>query len=421
MKKLLLLLCILTPLLLTAQENNWTIKSIEFEGLKKTNPKYLRQFLKSKEGSAFTKKGLENDIQQLWNAGTNQDVQVKIDSLSNQQVKLTFQLKEKKTLIPIVNFGGIDDNIWFQLGLTDFNWRGRGHQFLAFYQNNDMRHSGQVFYRIPYLNRKWGVAFDVLQWRSLEPLFFPEGTVQYNYDNFNVGATAIRNFNFKQRLELGASFFVEKYSKAEIQNIDNPPGPDGLQLPKTASKVEYIHNYINHNRFYLQGWDARGIWQVVYNLEDQTFFNSLILQARKFHRFGKRGNFALRARMGISTNNDTPFAPFVIDSRINLRGSGNRIERGTAQLILNMEYRHTLLDSDNWAIQGVAFSDMGNWRPPGGTLNQFLETDELRQFVGGGFRVIYKRIYNAIFRIDYGIDIYNQDQHGIVLGIGQYF
>ena len=307
------------------------------------------------------------------------------------------------------------------MGFIDFNWTGRGHQFLAFYQNTDNRHGGQLFYRIPYLNPKWGLAFNLLQWRSLEPLYFPEGAVSYNYDNLTVGLTAIRNFGFRKRLEVGVGFFQEKYQKDDNQILDNPPGPDDFQLPKASSKIEYIHNYVNYNDIYLSGWVARGIWQTVFNFDDQTVFNSLILEGRKFYRIGDKGNVAIRGRFGISTNNDSPFAPFVVDSRINLRGSGNRIERGTAQLILNMEYRQTLFNFDQLAVQVIAFSDLGNWRAPGGDLTQFFEKEELRHFVGGGVRLIYKRIYDAILRVDYGVDIYDGSQRGIVIGVGQYF
>lgn len=422
LKKIFTLFLFFTVFNLIAQQGDgWTIESIHFEGLEKTKESYLRQFLKSKEGDTFQTTHLQNDVQQLWNVGTNQKVAARIDSLPNQTVKITFQLKEKKTLLPIVNLGGIKDNVWFQLGLIDFNWLGRGHQFLAFYQNTDNRHGGQIFYRIPYLNRKWGLAFNLLQWRSLEPLYFSEGAVNYDYDNRNVGVTLIRNFNFRQSLELGASFFQEKYKKSESQFIDNPPGPTGLTLPKVSSKIEYIHNFLNYNDIYLNGWSGRAIWQTVYNINDKTIFNSLILQARKFHRFGKNGNLAIRGRFGISTNNDTPFAPFVVDSRVNLRGSGNRIERGTGQLILNIEYRHTLLNWNTWAMQMIGFSDLGNWRSPGGSLDQFFKKEELKHFVGGGFRLIYKRIYDATLRVDYGVDIYDRSQKGFVIGIGQYF
>ena len=145
------------------------------------------------------------------------------------------------------------------------------------------------------------------------------------------------------------------------------------------------------------------------------------MEGKKFLRLGKKGNLAIRTRFGISTNNNSPFAPFVVDSRVNLRGSGNRIERGTAQAILNIEYRHTFLNLSNWAIQGVIFTDLGNWRTPGGQLDELVSKDELRQFVGGGFRVLYKRIYDAVWRVDYGVDVFNKNQRGFVLGIGQYF
>ena len=407
--------------LLFSQREVWTIEAIEFEGLEKTKESYLRQFLKLREGEEFLTTHLQDDIQQLWNVGTNQRVAAQVDSLANQKVKITFQLKEKKTLLPILNFGGIKNNVWFQAGFIDFNWLGRGHQFLAFYQNTDSRHGGQIYYRIPYLNQKWGMAFNLLQWRSREPLYFPEGSVDYDYDNFSLGTTVIRNFGFRKRLELGAGFFRENYKKNESQTLDNPPGPEALVQPKISSKVEYIHNFLDYHDFYLKGWAGRGIWQTVYNFDDGTIFNSLILEGKKFHRFGRKGNLALRTRLGISTNNDSPFAPFVVDSRVNLRGSGNRIERGTAQAILNVEYRHTFLDLNNWAVQGVVFTDLGNWRTPGGELNELLSTGELRQFVGGGFRIIYKRIYDAVLRVDYGVDIFDKNQKGIVLGIGQYF
>ncbi len=76
--------------------------------------------------------------------------------------------------------------------------------------------------------------------------------------------------------------------------------------------------------------------------------------------------FAARLRFGIATNNDTPFAPFVLDSYINIRGSGNRIERGTAALILNLEFRQTFFETAKFGGQLVAFSDTVFWRNPEG-------------------------------------------------------
>jgi len=358
MPRILLFLLFSFSIPLSAQQV-WTIEAVEFEGLKKTKPSFLKKFIQSKEDQVFITKQLQNDIQRLKNLSLHYPITAEIDSLPNQKVKITFQFTEKKTLLPIINLGGIRENIWYQVGFTDFNFLGRGHQFLAFYQNSDKRSGGQLFYRVPYLNKKWGLA-----------------------------------------LSLGGSIFQEFYKKNENQTLLNPPGPEELSLWKTSSKVEYIDSRINYDDFYLEGISWRGIWQTVYTFDNKSLFNSLIFQVRKFKRFGRNGNLAARLRFGISTNNDSPFAPFVVDSRVNLRGSGNRIERGTGQLILNIEYRQTIRQLNNWAFQGVVFSDLGNWRSPGGTLNEFFERKELRQFVGGGFRLIYRRIFNSIIRVD---------------------
>ena len=129
----------------------------------------------------------------------------------------------------------------------------------------------------------------------------------------------------------------------------------------------------------------------------------------------------MRLRLAISTNNNTPFAPFVVDSHVNIRGVGNRIDRGTAQVVFNAEYRHTIFDTNKWAAQSVVFSDSGTWRKPGGELSDLLNSEQFRQFIGGGIRIIYKKYYGAVFRVDYGVDIFNKKQRGVVLGLGQYF
>ena len=73
------------------------------------------------------------------------------------------------------------------------------------------------------------------------------------------------------------------------------------------------------------------------------------------------------------------------------------------------------------AVQLVGFSDIGAWRSPGGKLEELVSNEEARFFVGAGFRVIYKNAYNAILRVDYGIDIFDMNERGLVIGTGQYF
>jgi len=106
---------------------------------------------------------------------------------------------------------------------------------------------------------------------------------------------------------------------------------------------------------------------------------------------------------------------------VNIRGIGNRIDRGTAQVVINTEYRHTLSFKKKWAVQLTGFADVGTWRNPGGELKDLVNPDQFRLFVGGGVRFIYHQIYGAVLRIDYGIDTFNPNQRGLVIGLGQYF
>lgn len=408
---------------LLAQEGLSTnrISKIEFSGLKRTQTSYLGHYIQSKVGETISDSLLQVDVQKLKNVASIGNAKYRLEKIGDTQ-KIIFEVEEVRTLLPIVNFGGIRGNLWFQVGFSDINWGGKGQFLSAAYQNNDRRHSGNIFYRVPSIaGTNWGFSASLNRWASREPLFFPEGTVNYDYNNTGLGLTAIRRFGFHRNLEFGGTYFVEEYGKSENQFFEDPPGPDDLTQPKWLAKVEYSENFLDYHYFYLEGSAWRVTLQDVFNTLDQTWFHSLQFQGKHFSRVGKKGNFAMRLRAAIATNNDTPFAPFVVDSHVNLRGVGNRIDRGTAQVIFNAEYRHTLRENKKWAAQAIGFSDIGTWRNPGGQFSDLFNSNNFRHFVGGGFRIIYQKVYNAVLRIDYGVDIFNPEQRGLVIGLGQYF
>jgi hypothetical protein len=73
------------------------------------------------------------------------------------------------------------------------------------------------------------------------------------------------------------------------------------------------------------------------------------------------------------------------------------------------------------ATQAVIFSDLGNWRKPGGSLDELAKTINLQHFVGGGVRLIYTKSQLATLRIDYGVNTQDRAQRGFVIGVGQFF
>lgn len=402
------------------------VENIYWKGLKKTKKSHLLRFIKHKVGKQYNPSLLADDEQQIINLASIFNVKAQADTI-NDKVDITFEVEEAITFFPIVNFGGLRDNVWIQLGATEQNILGRGIQATAFYQNTDRRHNGQLHVRIPYLKgSKWGVSFGATRWASVEPLFFGDtSTVFFLYDNRAVSSSMILEFGLNHTLEVGGSYFVESYRKDERHNGETTPGPASASLPKLLYKLTHRLDRRNYYHYLLRGWYLEQNLQFVQNLTDKKdplFWMSWT----DFHVYlspkqSKLFNIASRLRLGLADNRDSPFAPFVLDSHVNIRGAGNRIDRGTASFVWNLEYRQTLIDVGHYAAQGVVFSDLGTWRKPGGALSDLFSGKTTEHFLGIGIRLIYKKMHNAILRADYGFDRNDASNNGWVLGIGQYF
>ena len=418
---ILILFILLTPIILFSQKKNLVVNKIEFEGLKKTKSDYLFRFLDTPIQEAIALEEIEKDVQRLRNLPTISQATYQIDTIESK-LNLTIKIEEASTLFPIINFGGVKGNFWYQVGFNDTHWLGRGYQLSGFYQNIDRRHNGNLYLRAPFFRGgKLGFSASLLRYASTEPVYISDQSVYFDYTNSSIALSGIYQINRTQSFELGGSYFTEDYQKDKRHDGEATRGPESFQQPKTLGKAIHRIDKINYHFFYLFGFENISNFQTVYNLDEQTLFHIFLNETRYFKRIKRKGNLAARLRIGVSTNTDSPFAPFVLDSHINIRGSGNRIDRGTAALIFNLEYRHTVYDKKRIAAQVVGFSDIGNWRTPGGDLSELTTTQNFRHFLGGGIRVINKKAFNSMLRIDYGVDIYNFNEKGLVIGVGQYF
>jgi len=413
--------CLTTNVL--AQQSNYIINDIQFTGYKKNKLSYLKKFVHSSSGQILNPQKINDDEHHLEQLVGVYDAKVKIDTIADNQVNLTFQITEQRTFLPILGLGGIKDNFWYQLGISEFNFRGKSQTLIAYFLSNDKEPNGKIYFQNDRINGgNWGYAVDFQRTGSIEPLFFPNATVVYTYANTGLGGTIFRSIDYDKRVDFGMTFFREDYKKnAERNPQPNLPGPEELTQSKLLVKLGFNVNHIGYDYFYRTGMQWNLLSQYVVNLDDKSKFLSLTFEGIKFWRPFPKTNIAARLRVAFASNNDSPFAPFVVDSQTNIRGVGNRVDRGTGQLILNLELRHTLIDHPYWASQFVLFSDAGTWRNPGGELSDFVNPDLFRQFVGVGIRLINKKIHQAIVRVDYGVDIFNTEQRGVVLGTGQYF
>ncbi len=396
------------------------IEKIEIKGAKKTKTSFIEKLLETKKGAALDSIQLEQDMRLLIRLPIISYARYEVMRNSNHNYDIIIHVEENITLIPDIGFWtAINNRFSYRVGVTEYDLLGRNIALGAYYQNNGYD-TYAINFRAPNLfSKEFGLAVNHQNWKSEEPLFFDGGSANYLYNNISTEVLGIYQISFKHQLTTGINFFQEKYTYL-FGNI-SPDVPRFLNPKKTLFKLLYKYNNLDYFFHHLEGFKNEFIVQYVTAINDfQGQFFITWNDFFYFKRFGENGNWANRFRLGIATNNDSPFAPFALDNNLNLRGVGILVDRGTASIVYNTEYRHTFYDKKWLTIQGNLFIDAGSWRNPGGKLRDFWEPDNMEFFSGFGIRFINKKIYNAVFRIDYGRSL-TDSKKGIVFGIGQYF
>ena len=410
---------ILCCIFLNAQEG--TISDLKFIGLKKTKTTLIKKLIAVQSGMQLDSILLEKDITRLKRLPSISHAYYQVFLEVDGSYEVTYAVEENFTLIPFANlFSSANDDFAFRIGLQEFNFLGSNITVGGFYQLDNFNSYGFSI-RAPYLfSKKLGLAFNYNDFNTQEPVFFSDDTADYKYSNTGFELLGLYEFDFKNRMELGFSLFTEDYNYLFGATQDNVPL--ALNVDKHLFKLIYDYDNVDYFYHYLDGFRSNLNFQYVGSSdaalpEFLIGFNDFIY----YKRVGNRGNWANRLRLGLASNVNSPFAPFTVDNNLNIRGVGNTIDRGTGAIVFNTEYRHTFIDKDWFVLQGNFFMDGGTWRNPGGDFGDFSESENLRVYPGVGLRFMHKRIFNAIFRIDYGYGITKNSAKGIVFGIGQYF
>lgn len=417
----LVLFFILFMILSNAYSQNKIVYDVKIRGAKKTKINFIIKILETKNGNVLDSTILEKDIIRLKRLPAISHASYQVFYAENSLYNVFFNIQENFTIIPEFSFWStVNRKFAYRIGLNDYNFLGRNIILGGFYQNNGFN-SYAINVAAPYLfSRKLGISVNFQNWTSEEPLYFDEGSANYKYNNVSTEVLGLYEINFKHSLQFGVNFFAEKYDY--LNGLTNPEIPTNLELDKKLLKLIHVYNSLDYyyqllngfkNIFYLQYVATENDFQDVYLI----FWNDLLY----FKRVGYKGNWANRFRFGLSSNSDTPFAPFVVDNNTNLRGVGFLVDRGTGSIVVNTEYRYTLFEKKWFVLQSNVFIDAGTWRNPGGDFSDFLKSENIKIYPGVGLRFIHKRIFNAIFRIDYGYGITKDASRGFVFGVGQYF
>ncbi|WP_335682122.1 outer membrane protein assembly factor [Polaribacter sp. SA4-12] len=398
---------------------------MKIQGVKKIKESFIHKLLQTKKGTTLDSLSIEKDIILLKRLPAVSHVYYQVFHSHDNFYNIFINVEENYTVIPEVNiWTTTNDQFSYKLGLYDYNFLGRNITFGGFYQNNGFDSYGINFKAPNLFSKKWGLAVNHQNWKSEEPLYFGDKTANFLYNNVSFEVLGLYQINFKHQLNFGVNFFNEKYQYLSGETDPSIPKTP-INLDKALFKFVYEFNNLDFYYQYVSGF--KSILYTQYVATKNNFQDSFFITWNDFFyykRLGGNGNWANRLRFGLSSNEKTPFAPFALDNNVNLRGVGILVDRGTGSFVWNTEYRHTIYDKDWLAVQTNIFTDFGSWRNPGGEINDFFKSDNMRVYSGIGLRFISKKIYNATFRIDYGFRLSNNpgnSKGGLVFGIGQYF
>lgn len=395
------------------------VETIEFEGATKTDTDYLRKLIDSKTGEPIDSVALAEDLQALKNLNLFFSVDHALVKNANGNYDLVFKIDEAVYLYPILSISGFQDQLKVQAGANQINFLGRAQSLGFQYQYYD-RHSLALFYTAPrHANRKTGHEAAVAKYSTVEPLYFSDTVSSFNFDNYSVSLGGFYWLGRKLRLGLGGMYMWEKYE--QIDDADIGLGVKEFAFNKYQIRFRSDYMGINQHFEFMDGVSFSFYSETIQteDVPDASFFKSTT-ELKYFKQIGKKGNLGFRNRLGISTNNFSPFAPFVLDGFINVRGIGNRVARGTGELILNAEYRYTLLKKKYFIAQIAGFADYGALRDAGQDWTT-LFNGNTNVFLGGGIRLHSRFIYKTIFRVDYSVNPTNTSERGFTFGLGQFF
>jgi outer membrane protein assembly factor BamA len=399
-----------------SQKDPGKIAATEISGNKRTKTSYLERFIHQHAGDPVDSLKIEEDLRRLRTLSGILNAGCEIHS-TDSGVVLHYTIAERYTLLPVGDFGITDDNFWVGLGAMESNLAGRGMYIYGFYRYNQ-NHTVHMIFRDPYIaGSKWGVE---LQLKNLPTTETTTGEQKILNRFFDAAAAAKYEIRYENDLLAGISYREQSYRYLEE---DEASAADSLSSGR-KSLVPFVSwelSRLDYRYFYVSGWRNNLHVETALPFGETPAIIFLFYDELRFYkRLGDKGNWATRVLAGISNEDQTFFSPFIADSYYNFRGIGYRAAKGNTVGLINLEYRQTVYENKIGGIQAVIFTDAG-FLLRNNQAKTSSSDSNFHSYAGLGLRFIYKKAYNAILSIDYGLNLQQFNEGGWVIGWGQYF
>lgn len=384
-----------------------TVSDIRFYGLTRTKYSYLRDHIvKSKIGQPIDSLQLKKDVQEIYNLRHFSSVNFQVVSIDSNKAEIHFIVKETFSVFPVLDIGLTKDFFKIQAGAVDFNTFGRSGN-----TNLYVRRLGRMTYIFngdyPYLLKgRHGLASDITKVGSYEPIYYNNKKNEFSYDIYTILMMHRYDFNMHAFTKIGFGYQYETFRPHVYSGLEMGTPLKGI-AERWMFRFNYRYTKINLKRINQHGYFIDLSYNLIKSDAKKNYLygssEKLLADIRSYFNIGHLTNVALRLRLGIGKS--AFFDQFVLDDNTNIRGIGFKRIRRDNEFVINFETRQVIFSHKQGIIQGVVFNDFS----PG------------YNFIGGGLRAYLEQIHGVVIRCDYGMNINNLGEGGIVAGIHQYF
>lgn len=375
MVRLLLALFLFFPLF--AEATFYRVASISINGNNKTHSKIILRELDFEVGDSIKADQLDKVIQQaneqVFNTFLFIQSQVKVDSINNNQIFISIQVKERWYVfpVPILEFADRNFNQWYLsrdpsrlnygLYLRWDNVRGRRESLRLNLTNGYTRKIG-IFYRFPFIfnSKTLGLDINLNLVNNREIGFRTEKDKLQFYNDDNLDMIKRREFGiaftYRKKIfttqSLGLNYYQIEIADTVTQSNLNPNFLAGGERVQKSLELKYllIRDRRDYRPYPLKGdyteidasYNSLGLKQE--NINPQNGLFRFSINYRKYFDLGKRQYFSLAGKVKVSNNFNIPyFNSRALGYEDYLRGYEYYVIDGSHFALLKLNYKINII------------------------------------------------------------------------------
>ena len=250
-----------------------TITDFKIHGVDKNYQATLSSYLKKKQPIFLDSLDIKNDLLRLKRLPAISHVSFRVEMQSSQTCILHYNVVRQHTLIPVVNLWRVVKNrLAYKLGGYEYNFLQKNMTLGLEYTYNGYSSYG-LYFRAPFVfSNSFGIAFNVSDITSEEPLYFNSSSANYTYRNKSVEVGLLFENKTRHYFSMGANFFKEHYQY--LSGATDASIPLELKINKYLAKFNYKYDAITFFYHLLDGFKNEFTIQYVDSpqMKDDTFW-----------------------------------------------------------------------------------------------------------------------------------------------------